>query len=132
MSIVCGTNRIAWAHVDRGMIVLDWQQMECPNFLKGTYLASSYLTDVCIPKHKQMHNVTVWHMIDLDGYFFKQVSAVVEVIPAADFYIIEKTSLSIQNINLFPIMAHMRTVEAMLFSLLEPRVPQPEPNIPPR
>lgn len=105
VSIVCGTNRIAWAHVDRGMIVLDWQQMECPNFLKGTYLASSYLTDV---------------------------SAVVEVIPAADFYIIEKTSLSIQNINLFPIMAHMRTVEAMLFSLLEPRVPQPEPNIPPR
>ncbi|KAF6717976.1 Transcription elongation factor, mitochondrial [Oryzias melastigma] len=29
-------------------------------------------------------------------------------------------------------MAHMRTVEAMLFALLEPRIAPPEPNIPPR
>ncbi|XP_072319657.1 transcription elongation factor, mitochondrial [Eucyclogobius newberryi] len=105
VSIVCGTNKIAWAHVDRGMMVLDWQQIDCPNFLKGTYLASFYLTDV---------------------------SAVVELLPDADFYIIEKSSISVQNTSLFPVMAHMRTVEAMLFALLEPRVPQPEPNIPPR
>lgn len=24
----------------------DWQQVECPNFLKGTYMASAYLNDV--------------------------------------------------------------------------------------
>lgn len=46
VSLICGTNRVAWAHVDRGMTVLDWQQLECPNFLKGTYQASAYLTDV--------------------------------------------------------------------------------------
>lgn len=46
MSLVCGTNKIAWAHVDREMKVLDWQEMACPNFLKGLYLASPYLNDV--------------------------------------------------------------------------------------
>ncbi|XP_021165181.2 transcription elongation factor, mitochondrial isoform X2 [Fundulus heteroclitus] len=104
VSIVCGTNKIAWAHVDRGMTVLEWQQMECPNFLKGTYMASSYLNDV---------------------------SAVVSVLPSADFYLVEKPSISVQNTALFPVMAHMRTVEAMLFALLEPRISPPEPNIPP-
>lgn len=105
VSLVCGTNRIAWAHVNRGMAVLEWKEMECPNFLNGPYLASSYLTDV---------------------------SAVVGHLPEADFYIIEKSSISVQNTTLFPIIAHMRTVEAMLFALLEPRIPQPEANIPPR
>ncbi|KAK2919095.1 transcription elongation factor, mitochondrial [Channa argus] len=106
VSIVCGTNKIAWAHVDRGMTVLEWQHLECPNFLKGTYMASSYLSDV---------------------------SAVVAVLPStADFYIIEKSSISFQNAALFPVMAHMRTVEAMLFALLEPKTTPPESNVPPR
>ncbi|XP_041839840.1 transcription elongation factor, mitochondrial [Melanotaenia boesemani] len=105
VSIVCGTNKIAWAHVDRGMSVLDWHQLDCPNFFKGTYMASAYLNDV---------------------------SSVVSLLPTGDFYIIEKTSISVQNTSLFPVMAHMRTVEAMLFALLEPRIPSPEPNIPPR
>ncbi|XP_041641336.1 transcription elongation factor, mitochondrial [Cheilinus undulatus] len=105
VSIVCGTNKIAWAHVDRGMNVLDWQQLDCPNFLRGTYMASTYLNDV---------------------------SAVVTLLPSADFYIIEKTSISVQNTALFPIMAHMRSVEAMLFALLEPRNTPLDSNIPPR
>ncbi|XP_034543931.1 transcription elongation factor, mitochondrial [Notolabrus celidotus] len=105
VSIVCGTNKIAWAHVDRGMTVLDWQQLGCPNFLRGTYMASAYLNDV---------------------------SSVVTLLPSADFYIIEKSSLSVQNTALFPIMAHMRTVEAMLFTLLEPRNTPQDSNIPPR
>lgn len=46
VSLVCGTSKIAWAHVDRGMVVQEWQQVECPNFLKGTYMASAYLNDV--------------------------------------------------------------------------------------
>lgn len=46
MSLVCGTNKIAWTHVDCGMMVLDWQQVDCPNFLRGTYMASAYLSDV--------------------------------------------------------------------------------------
>ncbi|XP_029017819.1 transcription elongation factor, mitochondrial [Betta splendens] len=104
VSIVCGTNKIAWAHVDRGMTVLDWQQLDCPNFLRGTYMASSYLNDI---------------------------SAVVSVLPSADFYIVEKSSISIQNTSLFHIMAHMRAVEAMLFALLEPKI-SPDLNIPPR
>ncbi|XP_068177689.1 transcription elongation factor, mitochondrial [Antennarius striatus] len=105
VSLVCGTNKIAWIHLDRGMTVLDWQQMECPNFLSGKYMASDYLTDV---------------------------SAVVSLLPSANFYIIEKPAISVENTALFPIMAHMRTVEAMLFALLEPRKPFPNSNIPPR
>lgn len=54
------------------------------------------------------------------------------LLPPADFYIIEKSSISVQNTALFPIMAHMRTVEALLFALLEPRNVPPESNIPPR
>ncbi|XP_028301669.1 transcription elongation factor, mitochondrial [Gouania willdenowi] len=104
VSIVCGINKIAWAHMDRAMTVMDWQQLECHNFLKGTYLASAYLNDV---------------------------AAVVALLPPADFYIIEKSSISVQNTTLFPIMAHMRVVEAMLFALLEPKSP-PQPNLPPR
>lgn len=61
-----------------------------------------------------------------------QVSAVVALLPAADFYIVEKPSITVQNTSLFPITAHMRAVEAMLFALLEPRNSQPEANIPPR
>ncbi|XP_029949021.1 transcription elongation factor, mitochondrial [Salarias fasciatus] len=105
VSIVCGTNKVAWAHVDRGMTVLDWQHLDCPNFLRGNYMASAYLTDV---------------------------SSVVALLPSADFYIIEKSSISVQNTSLFPIMAHMRSVEAMLFALLEPRNSPPESNIPPK
>lgn len=48
VSVVCGTNKIAWSHVNRGMMVLDWQQVDCPNFFRGTYLASAYLSDVSI------------------------------------------------------------------------------------
>ncbi|KAK2816881.1 hypothetical protein Q5P01_025072 [Channa striata] len=105
VSIVCGTNNIAWAHVDHGMKVLEWRQQECPNFFKGTYMASSYLNDI---------------------------AAVVAALPSADFYIIEKSSISLQNTALFPVMAHMRTVEAMLFALLEPKFTSQEFNIPPR
>lgn len=46
VSIVCGTNRIAWTHMDRAMTVLDWQQEDCHSFMKGTYMASGYLDDV--------------------------------------------------------------------------------------
>ncbi|XP_049577299.1 transcription elongation factor, mitochondrial [Syngnathus scovelli] len=105
VSLVCATNRIAWAHVGRGMSVMDWQHLDCPNFLKGTYMASSYLNDV---------------------------SAVVSLLPSADFYIIEKPSISVQNTALFPVMAHLRAVEAMLFALLEPRNFPQDTNIPPR
>ncbi|CAN9510514.1 unnamed protein product [Ophioblennius macclurei] len=105
VSIVCGTNKVAWAHVDRGMTVLDWKHLECPNFLRGNYMASAYLTDV---------------------------SSVVDLLPSADFYIIEKSSLSLQNTSLFPVMAHMRSVEAMLFALLEPRNSPSDSNFPPK
>ena len=37
-----------------------------------------------------------------------------------------------QNTNLFPIMAHMRTVEAMLFALLEPKGPNQDLATPPK
>ncbi|XP_051239830.1 transcription elongation factor, mitochondrial [Dicentrarchus labrax] len=104
VSVVCGINKIAWTHVDCSMTLLAWEQKDCPHFMKGTYLATAYLQDV---------------------------SKVVARLPSADFYIIEKTSLSHQNTTLFPIMVHLRTVEAMLFALLEPRNTE-TPNTPPR
>ncbi|MBN3299122.1 TEFM protein, partial [Amia calva] len=94
VSIVCGTSRIAWAHVDRSPCVQDWQQEECQHFMKGTYLASSYLEDV---------------------------GAVVDRMPEADFYVVEKPGMSLQSATLFPVTVHMRTVEAMLFALLAGR-----------
>ncbi|KAG2460717.1 transcription elongation factor, mitochondrial [Polypterus senegalus] len=94
VSIVYGTNRIAWAHMDHKCVVQDWQEAECPAFMRGTYLAAVYLEDI---------------------------SAVASRIPQADLYILEKSALSLQNTNLFPIMLHLRTVEAMLLTLLAAR-----------
>lgn len=50
-----------------------------------------------------------------------QVSRVVSNLPAADFYVVEKPSVSVQNTALFPVVVHLRTVEAMLFALLSAR-----------
>uniref|UniRef100_A0A674EN16 Transcription elongation factor, mitochondrial n=1 Tax=Salmo trutta TaxID=8032 RepID=A0A674EN16_SALTR len=90
VSIVCGVNKIAWAHVDRGINVLEWKHEDCHNFLKGTYMASAYLDDI---------------------------SRVVSHLPTADFFVVEKPSISLQNTALNPVMAHMRTVEAIMFVL---------------
>jgi len=59
VSLVCGTNKIAWAHVDREMAVLDWRELDCPNFLKGTYMAYSYLNDVSI--NTKVHIIEIVH-----------------------------------------------------------------------
>nr|XP_046185985.1 transcription elongation factor, mitochondrial-like [Oncorhynchus gorbuscha]XP_046185986.1 transcription elongation factor, mitochondrial-like [Oncorhynchus gorbuscha]XP_046185987.1 transcription elongation factor, mitochondrial-like [Oncorhynchus gorbuscha] len=85
--------------------VLEWKHEDCHNFLKGTYMASAYLDDI---------------------------SSVVSHLPTADFFIVEKPSISLQNTALYPVMAHMRTVEAMLFALLEPRYNQPDITAPPK
>ncbi|XP_029456574.1 transcription elongation factor, mitochondrial [Rhinatrema bivittatum] len=92
VSIVFGTQKIAWAHVSRNLSVLDWQREECHRFMKGTYAASTYLEDIF---------------------------AVVSKIPEADFYILEKPGISAQHVNLFPVTLHLRTVEAMLYVLLD-------------
>ncbi|XP_036397380.1 transcription elongation factor, mitochondrial [Megalops cyprinoides] len=102
VSIVCGTDKIAWAHLSRGLSVLDWQQESCQSFMKGGYLASAYLDDI---------------------------SSVVSRIPAADLFVVEKAGLSLQHTSLYPVMVHLRTVEAMLFALLGPRR---EPEDPPK
>ncbi|XP_043923978.1 transcription elongation factor, mitochondrial [Protopterus annectens] len=91
VSIVSGTRKIAWAHVDRGLNILDWQQEECHNFMRGTYQTYTYLEDIL---------------------------SVVSKIPVADIYILEKPGISAQNVNLFSVAVHLRTVEAMLYCLL--------------
>lgn len=59
-----------------------------------------------------------------------QISAVVSNLPLTDFYVVEKPSISVQNTTLFPVMAHLRTVEAMLFALLSARrVAEAPPNV---
>ncbi|XP_006832361.1 PREDICTED: transcription elongation factor, mitochondrial [Chrysochloris asiatica] len=91
VSIVFGTRRIAWAHLDCKMTVLDWQQDESCKMMKGTYLSSVYL---------------------------EEMSSVISKMPKADFYILEKIGLPIQNSSLFPILLHFHIVEAMLYTLL--------------
>ncbi|XP_016063083.1 PREDICTED: transcription elongation factor, mitochondrial [Miniopterus natalensis] len=91
VSIVFGTRRIAWAHLDRKLAVLDWQQSECCQLMKGTYVSSVYL---------------------------EEISSIVSKMPKADFYVLEKTGLSLQNSTLFPILLHLHIMEAMLYALL--------------
>ncbi|XP_003131785.1 transcription elongation factor, mitochondrial [Sus scrofa] len=91
VSIVSGTRRIAWAHLDRKLAVLDWQQSECCRLVKGTYLSSVYL---------------------------EEISSVISKMPKADLYVLEKTGPSFQNSSLFPILLHFHIMEAMLFALL--------------
>ncbi|XP_048871654.1 transcription elongation factor, mitochondrial [Brienomyrus brachyistius] len=103
VSIICGTNKIAWAHVDCALSVLNWQQEDCPNFMRGTYMAAAYLEDV---------------------------TTVVSRMPAADLFVVEKPGISLQNTSLYSVMAHLRTVEAMLFALLgAPREPGATPKV---
>ncbi|XP_006184960.2 transcription elongation factor, mitochondrial isoform X1 [Camelus ferus] len=91
VSIVSGTRRIAWAHLDRKLAVLDWQQNECCQLMKGTYPSSVYL---------------------------EEISSVISKMPKADFYVLEKTGPSVQNSSLFPVLLHFHIVEAMLYALL--------------
>ncbi|XP_052614444.1 transcription elongation factor, mitochondrial [Peromyscus californicus insignis] len=91
VSIVFGTRRIAWAHLDRKLTVLDWQQVECWKLTNRTYPSSVYL---------------------------EEISSVISKIPEADLYILEKSGLSIQNTTLFPILLHFLITEAMLYALL--------------
>ncbi|KAM7067286.1 transcription elongation factor, mitochondrial isoform 1-T1 [Molossus nigricans] len=91
VSIVFGTRRIAWAHLDRKLAVLDWQQNQCCQLMKGTYISSVYL---------------------------EEISSVISKMPKADFYVLEKTGLSLQNSTLFPILLHLHIMEAMLYALL--------------
>ncbi|XP_075417486.1 transcription elongation factor, mitochondrial [Tenrec ecaudatus] len=91
VSIVFGTRRIAWAHLDRNMTLLDWQQDESCKMTKGTYLSAGYL---------------------------EEMSSVISKMPTADIYVLEKNGLPIQNSSLFPILLHFHIVEAMLYALL--------------
>ncbi|XP_012503727.1 PREDICTED: transcription elongation factor, mitochondrial [Propithecus coquereli] len=91
VSIVFGTRRIAWAHLDRKLAVLDWQQSPCWRLLDRTYSSSVYL---------------------------EEISSIISKLPKADFYVLEKTGLPIQNSSLFPILLHFHIVEAMLYALL--------------
>lgn len=91
VSIVFGTRRIAWAHLDRKPTVLDWQQAECWKLTNKTYPTSFYL---------------------------EEISSVISKMPKADLYILEKSGLSIQNTSLLPILLHFLITEAMLYALL--------------
>lgn len=97
VSIVFGIRRIAWAHVDHNLTVMDWNQEESHRYMKGPYQPSLYL---------------------------EEISSAVSNIPAADFYVLEKPGISTQNANLFPVTLHLRTVEAMLHGLLSPHFPR--------
>ncbi|XP_053427020.1 transcription elongation factor, mitochondrial [Nycticebus coucang] len=91
ISIVFGTRRIAWVHLDHKLTVLDWQQSDHWKLPSRTHPASVYL---------------------------EEISSVILKMPKADFYVLEKTALSIQNSSLFPVLLHLHITEAMLYALL--------------
>ncbi|KAM5126814.1 transcription elongation factor, mitochondrial, partial [Mantella aurantiaca] len=105
-SVVClvfGLRRMAWAHMDRTMTLRDWQQRQCFHFMKGKYMPDLYLEDI---------------------------GSVVSLLPAADLFILERPSLSSQSSAMFPVMLHLRTVEAMLYCLLSAGMSQEaEPRV---
>ncbi|KAL0597210.1 LOW QUALITY PROTEIN: Transcription elongation factor, mitochondrial [Plecturocebus cupreus] len=92
VSIVFGTRRIAWAHLDRKSTVLDWQQSDRWRLMKETTYSSSV--------------------------YLEEISSIISKMPKADFYVLEKRALSIQNSSLFPILLHFQIMEAMLYALL--------------
>ncbi|XP_020819015.1 transcription elongation factor, mitochondrial [Phascolarctos cinereus] len=91
VSIVFGKEKIAWAHLDSRLTVLDWRQGNKFKLMKETFTPAGYL---------------------------EMISSVVSEIPEADFYILEKRTFSLQQTALFPIALHFHIVEAMLYSLL--------------
>lgn len=54
----------------------------------------------------------------VSSVYLEEISSIVSKIPKADFYVLEKTGLSIQNSTLFPILLHLHIMEAMLYALL--------------
>ncbi|XP_016136678.1 transcription elongation factor, mitochondrial isoform X2 [Sinocyclocheilus grahami] len=59
-----------------------------------------------------------------------EISTVISSFPPADFFLVEKPSISPQNTSLYPVLVHLRTVEAMLFALLTPaREPESPPKV---
>ncbi|XP_069810106.1 transcription elongation factor, mitochondrial [Dendropsophus ebraccatus] len=93
LSIVFGMKRLAWAHVDRTLTVRAWHQHEWFHLMRGKQHPDLYLEDV---------------------------SSAVSMFPAADLYILEKSSLSSQKAAMFPVILHLRIVEAMLYAILNP------------
>ncbi|XP_036621832.1 transcription elongation factor, mitochondrial [Trichosurus vulpecula] len=91
VSIVFGKEKIAWTHLDSKLMVLGWQQGNNFKLMKETSVPSAYL---------------------------ETISSVVSEIPAADFYILEKRTFSLQQTALFSVALHFHIVEAMLYSLL--------------
>ncbi|KAM9296630.1 transcription elongation factor, mitochondrial [Gastrophryne carolinensis] len=91
VSIVFGLRKLAWVHMGRSITVKDWHQHDCFHFMKGKHLPDIYLEDV---------------------------ASVVSQLPQADLYILERPAISNQKSSLFPVALHMRTVEAMLYCLL--------------
>ncbi|EHB13291.1 hypothetical protein GW7_08157 [Heterocephalus glaber] len=92
VSIVFGTRRIAWAQLDRKLTVLDWQHNDCWKLRNKIPPSSVYL---------------------------EEISSVISEMPKADFYVLEKTPLSLQNPTLFPVLLHFHVTEAMLYALLD-------------
>ncbi|XP_074119728.1 transcription elongation factor, mitochondrial [Sminthopsis crassicaudata] len=91
VSIVFGKEKIAWAHLDKRLTVLGWQQKNKFKLMKETNTPSVYL---------------------------ETISSIVSEIPEADFYVLEKRTFSLQQTTLFPVTLHFHIVEAMLYSLL--------------
>ncbi|KAF6097596.1 transcription elongation factor, mitochondrial [Phyllostomus discolor] len=54
----------------------------------------------------------------ISSVYLEEISSVISKIPKADFYVLEKTGLSIQNSTLFPVLLHLHIMEAMLYALL--------------
>ncbi|XP_001511222.2 transcription elongation factor, mitochondrial [Ornithorhynchus anatinus] len=91
VSVVFGLHKLAWAHLDHKLTVLDWQQEECSRLMRGDYVPSVYL---------------------------EEVSSIISMMPEADFYVLEKNRLSVQQASLFPLTLHFHIMEAMLHALL--------------
>ncbi|XP_060059967.1 transcription elongation factor, mitochondrial isoform X2 [Erinaceus europaeus] len=47
-----------------------------------------------------------------------KISSIISKIPEADFYVLQKIGISVQNLSLFPALLHFHIIEAMLYTML--------------
>ncbi|XP_070579343.1 transcription elongation factor, mitochondrial-like [Ptychodera flava] len=95
VSIDLGFKTIAWIHMNRNMEVHDWK---------------SHTVDVMPKRYDPISYV-------------ENVSSVVEDMPFADLYLMEYITFRKKNLNLLPALLHIRTLEGILYGMLNRHYP---------
>ncbi|KAI8500953.1 hypothetical protein Bbelb_210480 [Branchiostoma belcheri] len=95
LSIKAGLKHLSWAHLCRDGTLHDWDTQEVPCFLSGRFQTHEYL---------------------------EAVSVILATLPPADLYLLEQQTIK-NDASMAPLKLHFRSVEVMLYSLLNQHFP---------